>query len=174
MGFYCRELKDGYTCGTIKTDLKSAMTYMDMYLTVAHKFKTSSFPDQIYFFSFKNALISTLLNYFKLNKYVGLHLYCVKNIRSTIPSISLLVKQYKICSLLEAEVIMCRSRLSREEIYIACKFLYAGTSIKKHASSRSVVVVVLYGLFFFFFFFLTDWLTDRTNELTRGIPRKCC
>ena len=38
--------------------------------------------------------------------------------------------------------------LLQEEIYLACKFLYAGTCIKEHASSRSKVVVVLCRLFF--------------------------
>ena len=64
------------------------------------------------------------------------------------------------CSLLEAEVIVCWSRLSREEIYHACKFLYAGTCIKEHASSRSVVVVVLFGLLFW----LTDWQNERVDQ----------
>ena len=63
-----------------------------------------------------------------------------------------------------------QSHHSREEIYRACKFLYAVTCIKAHASSRSGVFV----LWALLFDWLTDWLTDRTNELTRGILRKGC
>ena len=66
----------------------------------------------------------------------------------------------KIWSLLEAEVFVCRPRLSREEIYLACKFLYAGTCIKELASSRGIVLLLLCGLLFW----LTDWLTDWQNE----------
>ena len=50
---------------------------------------------------------------------------------------------------------MCQSRLSQEEIYLACKFLYAGICIKEHASSRSVVVLCR------LLFWLIDGQTDE-------------
>ena len=51
------------------------------------------------------------------------------------------------------------SSLSREEIYLACTFLYARTCIKEHGSSWSGVVV-LCGLLFW----LTDWLNERVDQ----------
>ena len=59
---------------------------------------------------------------------------------------------------------MGRSRVSQEEIYCACKFLFAGTYIKERASSRRGEL----------FFFVDYFLTDRANKLTRSILRKGC
>ena len=70
---------------------------------------------------------------------------------------ALRVKQQKICLLLEAEVLGGRSRFSREEIHDACKFLYAGTCIKEHASSRS-------GLLLFFADCFFDWQNERVDQ----------
>ena len=47
-----------------------------------------------------------------------------------------------------------RSRVSREEIYRRCKFLYAGICIKKYASSRGALL----------FFFVDCFLTDRVTS----------
>ena len=59
---------------------------------------------------------------------------------------------------------MGREEVTREEIYRACRFLYAGICIKEHASSKRVLL----------FFFEDCFLTDRANELTRGILKKGC
>ena len=72
--------------------------------------------------------------------------------RRNLPPVS---KHVRLCLACQAvmftsggRIIVCRSCFSREEIYLARKFLYAGTCIKEHASSRSMVIVVLCGLLF--------------------------
>ena len=59
----------------------------------------------------------------------------------------------KKCPLLETELIVYRSRLSREEIYILCKFLYAGTCIKEQCQQQEALLL----------FFANCWF-DRQNK----------
>ena len=99
------------------------------------------------------------------------HIYCSKRRNLPPESKHVRLKKKKKCSLLEAEVIVCQTRLSREEIYLACKFLYAGTCIKEHASSRKVVVVVLCRLLFW----LTDWQNEQVDQryIEKGLLVAC-